>query len=46
MIELDLFDLGVDVEDMTVMRSRSWRWLELRILDCVGRGRRMSRVFG
>ncbi|AOD24567.1 hypothetical protein IM25_21325 [Rhodococcus sp. p52] len=30
LIELDLQDAGIDVES-GVLRSRSWRWLRLRI---------------
>lgn len=31
-IELDLHDLGVDIES-GVLRERSWRWLRLRITE-------------
>ncbi len=33
LVEADLHErYGVDVEDRALMRSRSWRWLETRIL--------------
>ncbi|OOL31855.1 hypothetical protein GQ85_11005 [Rhodococcus rhodochrous] len=33
-VELDLHDRGVDVES-GILRDRSWRWLQLRVLDLV-----------
>jgi hypothetical protein len=30
-IEADLQDRGIDVDDTTLMASRSWRWLRVRI---------------
>ncbi|WP_018251876.1 hypothetical protein [Salinispora mooreana] len=32
LIEADLHDVyGIDVEDRTLMQTRSWRWLQTRI---------------
>ena len=32
LIECDLADRGIDVGDPVLMKSRSWRWLRVRIL--------------
>lgn len=42
-IELDLADRGIDVES-GVLRERTWRWLELRIVDLIGSGGRLARA--
>jgi hypothetical protein len=34
----------VDVEDRTLMRARSWRWLETRILGLLSADTRLSRA--
>lgn len=45
MLETDLHDVyGIDVES-GVLRQRSWRWLQLRVLDLVARGPRLGQVF-
>lgn len=43
-LELDLHDLlGIDMEDPTILHGRTWRWLHLRILDCIDRPSRIRR---
>ncbi|AYF30605.1 hypothetical protein CSH63_24805 [Micromonospora tulbaghiae] len=44
LVECDLQDAGVDVGDPDLMRSRSWRWLEVRILGLLSADTRLSRA--
>lgn len=32
LVEADLQDCGVDIDDRALMRSRTWRWLQVRIV--------------
>ncbi|MBG0560729.1 hypothetical protein [Actinoplanes aureus] len=44
-IEADLHErYGVDVEDRAVMRSRSWRWLQTRIVGLLSVESRLRRA--
>lgn len=46
LIEADLHDVyGIDVEDRTLMRTRSWRWLQTRIFGLLAADTRIYRVF-
>lgn len=46
-IELDLHDPRygpvVDIES-GILKTRTWRWLELRVIDLVGQGGRLARA--
>lgn len=37
LVECDLQDAGVDVEDRVLMRARSWRWLQVRIIGLLAK---------
>jgi hypothetical protein len=37
MVEQDLQDVGIDLGDRTMLRTRSWRWLRVRILGLLTR---------
>ena len=44
-IETDLHDqYGIDTDNVDLMRSRSWRWLRLRILGLLTADTRLSRA--
>lgn len=45
MVEADLQDIGIDVGDDVFMRSRSWRWLRVRIDGLLLADTRVSRHF-
>ncbi len=38
-VEVDLQDLGIDIRDPELMRSRSWGWLSLRVLGLLSADR-------
>lgn len=44
LVEADLQDTGVDIEDKRLMRLRSWRWLEVRILGLLHADTRIARA--
>lgn len=45
LVEADLHDVyGIDVEDRELMRSRSWRWLEVRITGLLAADTRLYRA--
>ncbi|MEV6297856.1 hypothetical protein AB0M02_00450 [Actinoplanes sp. NPDC051861] len=45
LIEADLHErYGVDVEDRALMRARSWRWLQTRILGLLSVQSRLRRA--
>lgn len=45
LIEADLHsEYGIDVEDRPLMRERSWRWLEARILGLLAADTRTYRA--
>lgn len=43
LIEVDLQDIGIDVEDPDLMESRSWHWLRKRILGLLSKDCRLRR---
>ena len=43
LIENDLQDRGIDVGDAQLMRTRSWRWLRVRIIGCLTGNTRIAR---
>lgn len=43
LVENDLQDRGIDVDDRTLMRRRSWRWLETRIVGLLSADTRLHR---
>ncbi|WP_431892976.1 hypothetical protein [Micromonospora haikouensis] len=45
LVEADLHDrYGVDVDNRGLMRRRSWRWLEVRILGLLSADTRLNRA--
>lgn len=44
LVECDLQDHGIDVGDRTLMASRSWRWLRVRIIGLCSTDSRLSRA--
>ncbi|WP_306839756.1 hypothetical protein [Catenuloplanes nepalensis] len=45
LLEADLHDVyGVDLGDPVVLRTRSWRWLETRILGLLSADTRLHRA--
>jgi hypothetical protein len=46
LIEADLHQVyGIDVEDDGLLRRRTWRWLQLRILGLLSTESRLQRHF-
>ncbi|WP_091638497.1 hypothetical protein [Micromonospora pallida] len=46
LVEADLHDVyGVDVEDRALLRTRSWRWLDVRISGLLAADTRLHRAF-
>jgi hypothetical protein len=41
LIEIDLQDIGIDVEDPDLMERRSWHWLRKRILGLLSKPSRL-----
>jgi hypothetical protein len=41
---LDLQDIGIDVEDDTLLAARSWHWLRKRILGLMQKPSRLRSV--
>jgi hypothetical protein len=45
LIEADLHErYGIDVDDRAVLRARSWRWLQVRILGLLSAETRLHRA--